>query len=362
MHHASAHQGLFVSPPLYSRLTGDPIIVLSRRITNSDGSFGGIVASTIRTSYFSKLFRNLNLDVNDVFAITHLDGQRIRVEPVRATDGPFTEIQAEVAHRYRTITRGRYTDTSSLDEVARHYTFARLGNLPLVLEVGIAVESIEGDWRHKAIVIGLVTLGLCTLTIVLCLSFQRELRRRIEAETKIRRINAELETLATTDALTDLANRRRFDQVLISEWSDARRTGQPLSLLVIDADHFKSYNDRFGHQAGDEVLTMIARCIAGQSTRVRDVAARIGGEEFAVILPQTDGHGARIVAERIRETVLAQNRIHPDNPTGRISISCGLASVEDGIADSPRSLLGLADDRLYEAKRTGRNKICPVLG
>lgn len=360
IHSASTHYGLYVSPPLHSRMTGEPMVVISRRITNPDGSFGGIVASTLRASYFSKLFRNLNLDANDLITISHLDGTRIRTEPMRSADGPFSLLDLEIAHRYLALTRGRYDEVSSADGINRHVTFARIGGLPLVLDVGIAVDSIEGDWRHKAFVIGLVTLGLCALAIALCVSFHRELHRRKEAEAKVRRINAELEMLAATDGLTDLANRRRFDQVLELEWVEAARTGQPLSLLVFDADHFKTYNDRYGHQAGDEILIAIARSIAGQSTRPRDLPARIGGEEFAVILPQTDIAGARIVAERVRETILAQNRQHPDNPTGRVSVSCGIASSDDTGIDAARTLLRCADERLYQAKKNGRNRTCPI--
>ncbi len=226
------------------------MIVVSRRINNADNTFGGIVAGTIKLSYFSRLFRNLNLEANDTVGLSHLSGVRIVSEPDAAREIGSGMLGSETQQRIQRLRRGRFVEVGEHDNVARHVTFARLGNLPLVLEVGIAVDTIEHEWRSKAMVISLVTLSLCALAIGLSLTLTRELRRRAEAETQVRRVNAELEKLATTDALTDLANRRRFDGTLQKEWHESRRSRTPLSILLIDADHFKSYNDRYGHQAG----------------------------------------------------------------------------------------------------------------
>lgn len=360
VHEHDDSRGVYISGPLFSRVSGEPVVVISRRITNADGSFGGIVASTLKISYFTRLFHNLNLDPHDSVSISHLDGWLIRTEPPRKPGAPFSKLDPDILQRYRTLTRGRYTEASSLDATLRHTTFARLGPLPLVLDVGIALDSIEGEWRSKAQVIGLITFCLCALTMALSLTLSRELRRRIHAEADVRRVNAELKKLAATDALTDLANRRRFDQAIDREWREARRSGNALSLLVIDADQFKAYNDRYGHQAGDEILKAIARSIETETTRPRDVPARIGGEEFAVILPSTDLKGAQTVAERIRQGIQAQARLHQDTAAGVVTISCGIATTEEEDVQSHRDLIRRADERLYSAKSSGRNRICPA--
>ena len=349
--------GLYVSPPFVSRLSGDPVLVVSRRITNSDGSFGGVVAGTIKLGYFSHLFRNLNLEANDLVGLYHLSGQRVISEPYNESEIGSSIVASPTYQRFQKLRRGRFVEKAERDGITRHITFARLGNLPLVLDVGIAVDTIESEWRSKALVIGLITLGLCALTIGLSLTLTRELRRRVDAESQVRRVNAELEKLATTDALTELANRRRFDIKLVEEWRESARTGQPLSVLALDADHFKSYNDRYGHQAGDEVLVLLARCIASHSSRPRDLPARIGGEEFAVILPHTDEAGARIVAERIRASIAAQMRPHAENPTGYVTVSCGVASVPHPRIGDAQTLLRHADQWLYAAKAQGRNQV-----
>lgn len=356
-HRDQKNIGLYVSPPFISRLGSEPVIVVSRRIGNPDGSFAGVVGGTIKLSYFSHLFRNLNLEANDLVGLYHLSGIRIVAEPYNEAEIGTSILDSETYHRFQKLRRGRFVEVSPRDGVARHVTFARLGNLPLVLDVGIAVDTIEHEWRNKALVIGLITLLLCALAIGLSLTLTRELRRRAEAESQVRRVNAELEKLATTDALTDLANRRCFDIMLKKAWDESVRTGSSLSVLVLDADHFKSYNDRYGHQAGDEVLVMLACCIASHSSRPRDVPARIGGEEFAVILPDTDLAGARTVAERIRQSVLAQMRPHPDNPAGYITVSCGVATVPHPKVGDPQALVRQADQWLYAAKTGGRNRI-----
>ncbi len=355
-HRDHANAGLYISRPMTSRVTGDPMIVVSRRINNADNTFGGIVAGTIKLSYFSRLFRNLNLEPNDTVGLSHLSGMRIVSEPYAANEIGSSMLGSETQQRIQRLRRGRFVEVSERDGVARHVTFARLGNLPLVLDVGIAVDTIEHEWRSKALVISLVTLSLCALAIGLSLTLTRELRRRAEAETQVRRVNAELEKLATTDALTELANRRRFDGALQKEWHESRRSGTPLSILLLDADHFKSYNDCYGHQAGDEVLVMIARCIASHSSRPRDLPARIGGEEFAVILPNTDEAGAAIVAERIRVSVAGMVRPHDGNPVGHVTISCGLATATGDTGD-PLDLMRQADRWLYVAKSQGRNRV-----
>ena len=188
-----------------------------------------------------------------------------------------------------------------------------------------------------------------------------ELRRLAEelgrAKKELERANLELEDLAATDPLTLLANRRRFDAGLRDECRRARRGGLPLGRLLVDVDCFKSFNDTYGHPAGDECLRRVAAVLARAEGRPGDLAARWGGEEFAILLPATDGPGALVVAERVRQAVIDLRIRHEHGPAGHVTVSIGIASLDPAAAGgSPEALVEGADAALYRAKREGRNR------
>jgi diguanylate cyclase (GGDEF)-like protein/PAS domain S-box-containing protein len=165
-----------------------------------------------------------------------------------------------------------------------------------------------------------------------------------------------LEQLATRDGLTGLANRRCFDDTLHAEWARALRQKTPLSLLMVDVDNFKAYNDAHGHLGGDECLKRIATAVASEM-RANDLVARYGGEEFAVILPNQSLKGASIVAERIRtrvEQLQVPNRLAP---TQHVTVSIGAATAIAGPDNNASQLVAIADAALYRAKHLGRNRI-----
>lgn len=175
----------------------------------------------------------------------------------------------------------------------------------------------------------------------------------------LKRANRELSRLAVTDALTQVANRRQFDQDLQTEWRRALRRQSPLSLLMIDIDHFKRFNDRWGHQAGDHCLKDVAQTIAGCATRAGDLVARYGGEEFVVILPHTPSVGARLVAEKMRAAVARARIAHGDSPVSEyVTLSIGSATAVPTESAGAIDLVAAADCALYEAKHTGRNRCC----
>lgn len=169
---------------------------------------------------------------------------------------------------------------------------------------------------------------------------------------------AELERLATRDGLTGVANRRSFDQTLNVEWRRATRESRALSLLMIDVDYFKRYNDTYGHQGGDECLRRIAGAMSGVVKRTSDAVARYGGEEFSILLPATDPEGACLVAERIRAAVEALALPHAGSEIAdHVTVSIGVASVIVSSGDAPTQLVGAADKALYRAKKEGRNRV-----
>ena len=165
-----------------------------------------------------------------------------------------------------------------------------------------------------------------------------------------------LEQLATRDGLTGLANRRCFDDTLRAEWSRAMRQHQPLSLLMVDVDNFKAYNDAHGHLGGDECLKRIANAVAGEM-RANDLVARYGGEEFAVILPNQSLKGAAIVAERIRCRVEQLDLPHGSDEGKHVTVSIGAATAIAATDAEPSQLVAIADAALYRAKHMGRNRI-----
>ena len=166
-----------------------------------------------------------------------------------------------------------------------------------------------------------------------------------------------LKMLASVDGLTGLANRRAFDIRLDEECRRAQRIGGAVSLLMIDIDNFKDFNDTFGHQGGDDCLKQIAKVIGGELLRPGDLAARYGGEEFAVILPATPSHGAAVVSERLRHAVEGLAIHHQSSPSGIVTLSIGTSRVSHVDAAAPAALVSRADTALYRAKRDGRNQI-----
>lgn len=167
----------------------------------------------------------------------------------------------------------------------------------------------------------------------------------------------ELQRLATRDGLTSVANRRSFDDTLNTEWRRASRESRALSLLMIDVDYFKRYNDSYGHQGGDECLRRVAAAMSGVIKRASDAVARYGGEEFAILLPATEPEGALLVAERIRAAVEALALPHSGSDiAGHVTVSIGVASVPATHSGLPARLVAAADAALYRAKREGRNR------
>jgi diguanylate cyclase (GGDEF)-like protein len=187
---------------------------------------------------------------------------------------------------------------------------------------------------------------------------REEIARRVARERELVAANRKLLRLVAVDPITGVANRRAFDQAMERVWRSGARYNFEVALLMIDVDHFKPYNDRLGHPAGDECLKRVASALAALF-RPDDFVARYGGEEFSVILPRTDLGGAFAVAERLRVTIQNLGIVHPASPTGdRLSISQGVACQNPACGSSASRLIALADEALYQAKTCGRNRVC----
>lgn len=171
-----------------------------------------------------------------------------------------------------------------------------------------------------------------------------------------------LHNLATRDGLTGVANRRSLDERLNAEWARGQRTASPITFMLADVDHFKRYNDTYGHQKGDECLRSVAEAISGAVYRPADLAARYGGEEFAMVLPGTAAGGARLLAEKVRRCVEALAISHDVPAPGSVlSVSIGVATLTPNAGQSALVLVDMADQGLYEAKNNGRNQVAMVV-
>ena len=182
---------------------------------------------------------------------------------------------------------------------------------------------------------------------------------RIKTHIQLKAKTDLLEKLASLDGLTEIPNRRAFDTALERQFNQAQRTGTPLSLLILDIDYFKKFNDHYGHPMGDECLRRVASTLMELTHRPEDLVARLGGEEFAILLPNTDNTGATLRAEQYRISIENLNIPHLlNNPTPYVTTSIGVGTITPKPSDHLRDLLKAADNALYDAKNRGRNQTC----
>lgn len=353
---AAPQAGLILTGPTRSRLTGQAIIRLTRRIETPDGAFAGIVTGAIVLEHFQALFDRLRFEAGLTINVFHQDGTLLMRAPARP-EALGRNIASSAGYQiYRAQARGDFLGRSSLDGEARLYVFSNLDQLPLIVTVATSLDSIRALWVYKAAIIAILILCLNVLTLGLTVLLHREVGRRAAAEADTRETNAALTVLARTDGLTGLPNRRSYDERVASEWRRAAQLGVPLALLIVDADHFKQFNDWFGHQRGDDVLRAVAECLR-RTHSSGGLSFRIGGEEFVVLLPALDATAASDVAERVRRSVVNLQIAHAPEVGSVATVSIGVASAEPGTGGMPDDLFVAADAALYAAKKAGRNRV-----
>ncbi|TDN68265.1 sensor domain-containing diguanylate cyclase [Paraburkholderia sp. BL10I2N1] len=351
VHRASPTVGLYVSHPFMPRLSSGTVsIALSRRLSHPDGSFAGIVVGTMRLNYFRKLFDGVNLGEGGSMALMLADGTMLMRRPY---DAQITGRSLQGTANYTRFTEapsGDFFGTAAIDGVARWYAYRHIAGYPMILDVAIATGDIYTEWRRRAWIIGSLVTAVDVALVALAVLFAQQLRRRIAVE-------EELRMLARTDGLTGLNNRRAFEEIIEAEWRRTQRSARPLSMLLIDVDNFKGFNDLYGHSAGDDALVAVARCIAGHVRRPGDSAVRYGGEEFVALLPDTGEAGAMRIAEQIRAAVQSLGMRHVASAHHVLTISIGIASTERQRFGTCRAFVNAADTALYEAKGAGRNRV-----
>jgi diguanylate cyclase (GGDEF)-like protein len=230
--------------------------------------------------------------------------------------------------------------------------------IPMVLPIAYRMLA-AGDEVH--VIMGLMILVFGAAMLASAAQVRRLFDDSVELQYQLstsRELSQTLEQMLRVDELTGIANRRLFDDMLEKEWRRAKREHTVLSVIAVDIDHFKAYNDYYGHPAGDECIRAVARTMSDTLHRPGDLAARIGGEEFAFLLPDTPVGGAVRVSELIRRRVLALGLKHADPAvTGPVTVSLGVASSDNPGIATPSELLRAADKALYRAKGEGRNQV-----
>lgn len=366
-HRDNKQTGTHIGHVIRSRTTGDWIIPVSMRLNDSDGAFGGVILATIRLDYFKKFYDYFEMNDRDLLALLLLDGNALYVRP-------YSESVINRNFSYSPLfkrelvraDRGSATWLSAVDGVVRVYGFARIENYPLVVVAGFDRAELRRHWMEANLTDWLINLLLLIGLLVMGRVIFRQVRINIDDQLEmfhlrddLVKINQTLQTMAMVDGLTGLANRRKFDAALLQALSASAVTGKPVSLILLDIDFFKRYNDACGHVAGDACLRITGNVLELAALRADDVVARYGGEEFAIILPNTTAEDALKVAWRAVRMVSEKKIPHPATDIAEqiVTISAGCYSLTgSGSERDVAKLIHGADRALYQSKAQGRNQ------
>jgi len=339
--------GLFIGKPLVSRLTGSEIVAVSRRLSAPDGSFDGVVVGSFRLKSFQALFQHAALGPESNITMSHTDGTLLMRWPMKPEYIGMNIKKAKLYDYLAKAPTGSFETAAVTDGVRRLIVYSKVKHLPLVIGVGQSVDAVFAQWKRSALMIGSVVAGLCVIGGVLGFRLIAEFKRRSEVE-------RQLAHLAATDSLTGLSNRRTYEEALTREWRRAKRHKKSVAVLMIDLDLFKTFNDEYGHQAGDRLLQALGSAIRSPLQRPGDVGARYGGDEFSALLPETNADGAMVVGRkicRVFEKLCREAGIR--NP----GLSVGISDATPATGGTVEALIKRADFALYRAKNLGRNRI-----
>ena len=471
-----------ISEPLISRVTGRPTLLMTRRLPNADGSFGGVVFAAIDLAYFRSFYNGFEADQGRTVTLMKTNG-KVLVHRNDEQVGKDMGGSSLFISRLKESSTGLYSIVSPFDGRRKQFNFEIVAEFPVVISVAVPEDSILAEWRASRTfdfllggVISTILVGLAALLMRqfrerskmskmlrerergyrllaenvedvvtrldlsgkrlymspsiekmlgwtptealqhegyeivhpahrdfvkdavnrLCpaertaireylmrsksgdyiwvesqfsfiqetdssspevLVVVREITKRKAAEEQLVAANARLKDLAETDTLTGIANRRKFDETLEREFRRCYRSQSELSLLFIDIDKFKAFNDTYGHTAGDKCIQHVANVLKSTLKRPGDLVARYGGEEFAVLLPETGAENAETVAEAMRLAVSDMAIAHLGSSHGVVTISIGLAASRCDPVSNPAAVLAAADTALYVSKQDGRNRV-----
>lgn len=357
-HRDNADESIHIDSLVKNRTTGDMVIPISRRINAADGSFAGVVLATISVDYFQAFFKRMEVDDKGVIFLALNNGDMLARRPTLTEIVTTNVAKGEIFSRYLIHSdSGTAVIKSVVDGVERIYAYRRVSGLPIVAAAGLSYKHVFAPWwayAYRSIfLVCMIMLALALLGFLL----YRQIQQLIIAESELKIVRSELEIVAQTDSLTHLANRRGFDAALQQEWDRARRNNSNIAIILMDIDWFKQFNDHYGHLRGDDCLKQIANLIDMSVSRAGDLAARFGGEEFVILLPETDLEGALKVAENVRFSIANALIEHSASPMSHVTISAGVVAINAPEKVGYKTALSEADRLLYCAKTNGRDRI-----
>nr|WP_294504928.1 sensor domain-containing diguanylate cyclase [uncultured Rhodopila sp.] len=342
-HRAHADRQAYIGERITSKIDGAQSITVTRRYNNPDGSFGGVVVASVSLSFFQHLFDQMQAKSGGVIVLLGDDGVILVRSPAlpKASYRIAGELRQDLQDHPG---GGSVAYKSGFDAVQRQGSYQHLRGFPLTALVSQSDWDIQAPWRAELEWHGIILT--CVIIVVIGLG-----GRAITATNL-------LAAQAMQDSLTGLANRRCFDERIQRELKRAARSGQPVSVIMIDIDHFKAFNDCYGHPAGDECLRLVARTIQGSLRRQGEFAARYGGEEIAVLLPGCDGPRAAALAETMLRAVRGLALRQAGHLDDVVTFSAGVGTCAPGRDEGDaQALVEMADTALYAAKAAGRNRV-----
>lgn len=366
-HRRNGHSNIHIGQVISSRSTGDLVIPVSMRISDSAGGFAGVVLATIRVDYFRHFYSYFELENRDLLALLNTDGTALYVRPfpddvINRNLSASPLFTRELARK----DRGNATWVSTLDHVERIYGFARLERYPLVVAAGYDKPALWSRWLRDSLPDLILNVLLLLGTLLMGAIVFRQVRMNVRNQTELAAlrdeltsINHTLQLMALADGLTGLANRRQFDLFLSQSLKTSALSKKPVSLVMLDIDFFKRYNDFYGHVAGDTCLRTVGEIIQRLKLRNSDLIARYGGEEFAIILPDTGPEAALFVARQavtgVRSAKIPHGESGSTNKVVTISAGC-FSLIGSGSEEDANRLKEGADKALYMAKIQGRDR------
>lgn len=366
-HRQNGHNNIHIGPAIQSRSTGELVIPVSLRLNDAAGGFAGVLLATVRVDYFRQFYAYYELGERDVLVLMLDDSTVLYARPMPDS---FVGKDLSSSRLFQEMLvksdRGSGQWNAALDGHTRIFGFVRSARYPLVVAAGYDKPSLLQNWlKEKSQDIAL-NLLLLLIIMAIGLIVLRQVRINVKNQTELTHlrdeltvINRMLQAMALIDGLTGLANRRQFDIYLRESVKQASASGKPVSLVMMDIDFFKRYNDAYGHVAGDKCLETVSNALRNMLLRDNALVARYGGEEFAIILPETAAEEALAIARRAVENVRRCRIPHCETEIAEsvVTLSAGCATVTGtGNYMDIQALKHQADAALYEAKRQGRNQ------
>ncbi|APG19368.1 GGDEF domain-containing protein [Kosakonia radicincitans] len=363
-HQNNTSKKVFIGPPVVSRTNGKWVITISRRLEDHQGRFAGVAVLTLNIENFLETFGKIDIGHSGAIALTSESGILLIRYPF---DDKYIGRVISNSPLFTTYLKNSNSGTarsvSRFDNIPRMYAFQKNKRYGLVTTVAVSIDEGMLAWKKQSEILIVIVIFLMGGVITSGYFLLRDIHRRVRTSRELSKTteslmtaNEKLKAMAAEDSLTGLANRRKFDEALPREVLQCAVNKHAISLMLIDIDYFKKYNDNYGHLAGDDCLRQVATSLKKTIKSSSALVARYGGEEFVVILPAIDLIAAEKKAKKIIQSICQENIPHEYSPFGIVTVSIGIASGPGpAVKGKETTLIELADDALYHAKYAGRN-------